>query len=119
MIRLREQKAGHRPQLQRSDLADQRSEIRPLSLSICTPAISVSLLTGGSDKPYVLGFVPALTSKGISFDVIGGDDLHVPELLNNPLGNFLNLRGDQGEHASFGTKVLRILVYYCRLVRYA
>jgi glycosyltransferase involved in cell wall biosynthesis len=67
----------------------------------------------------VLGFLPACTSTGISFDVIGSDDLQLPELLNNPLVNFLNLRGDQNEKAKFRKKVVRILVYYWRLIEYA
>src|SRR5258708_31714630 len=45
--------------------------------------LSVALLTGGDDKPYVLGLAEALTSKGILLDVIGSDDLSVPELLEN------------------------------------
>ena len=55
----------------------------------------MSLLTGGGDKPYALGMAAALTSVGIRVDFIGSDDLSVPELLNNPRVNFLNLRGDQ------------------------
>ena len=42
----------------------------------------------------------ALTSAGIQVDFIGSDDLNVPELLNNPRVNFLNLRGDQRPDAS-------------------
>jgi glycosyltransferase involved in cell wall biosynthesis len=97
----------------------QPSVVGRQSSVVAHQALSVSLLTGGSDRPYVLGFVPALTANGISFDLIGADDLHVPELLNNSLVTFLNLRGDQSENASFRKKAIRILAYYCRLVRYA
>ncbi len=79
----------------------------------------IALLTGGDDKPYVLGFVPAMTSRGIPFDVIGSDDLDVPELLNNSRVNFLNLRGDQGPDANLAWKVARVLSYYWRLLSYA
>ena len=73
----------------------------------------VALLTGGGDKPYALGMAAALTSEGISVDFIGSDDLSVPELLNNPRVNFLNLRGDQRADASRLAKVRRVLKYYC------
>jgi D-inositol-3-phosphate glycosyltransferase len=79
----------------------------------------VSLLTGGGDKPYALGLAAALTSAGLSVDFIGSDDLNVPELLNDPQVNFLNLRGDQRPEASRMAKTLRVLSYYVRLIRYA
>ena len=61
----------------------------------------------------------ALTSAGIHVDFIGSDDLRVPELLNNPRVNFLNLRGDQRAEASPIAKMLRVLSYYVRLIVYA
>jgi len=88
--------------------------------SVVRPAILVvALLTGGGDKPYALGMAAALTSAGIRVDFIGSDDLAVPELLNRPLVNFLNLRGDQRPEASRMAKALRVLRYYARLIRYA
>lgn len=83
------------------------------------PAIRISLLTGGGDKPYALGMAAALTSVGIHVDFIGSDELKVPELLNDPLANFLNLRGDQRPEANRMVKALRVLSYYVRLIRYA
>lgn len=88
------------------------SVFRPLSLR-------VALLTGGDDKPYVLGLVEALTSGGVVFDLIGSDDLSVPELLDNRRINFLNLRGDQHPEANVAQKAARVLSYYGRLIRYA
>jgi glycosyltransferase involved in cell wall biosynthesis len=87
----------------------------------CQPSttLRVALLTGGDDKPYVLGLAEAFTSAGVIFDLIGSDDLSVPELLNNRRVNFLNLRGDQRSDASFKSKAVRILRYYSRLVCYA
>ncbi len=83
------------------------------------PVLSVALLTGGDDRPYVLGLVEAFISAGVIFDVIGSDDLSLPELLNNRLINFLNLRGDQCPKASLPQKAARVSRYYWHLIRYA
>ena len=82
-------------------------------------APGVALLTGGGDKPYAIGMAAALTSKGISVDFIGSDDLGVPELLTNPRVNFLNLRGNQRPDASPFSKAKRVLKYYIQLISYA
>jgi D-inositol-3-phosphate glycosyltransferase len=82
-------------------------------------SLRVALLTGGGDKPYALGMAAALTSVGIHVDFIGSDDHSVPELLSNDRVKFLNLRGDQSEHASLTAKGLRVLSYYARLILYA
>ncbi|HWY32402.1 MAG TPA: glycosyltransferase family 4 protein [Candidatus Acidoferrum sp.] len=99
----------------RSDSRGEKHQRAVASSSI----LKVALLTGGGDKHYVLGRVEALTSSGLSVDLIGSNDLLCPELLNNPQVNFLNLRGDQCHAASFVKKALRVSVYYVRLVRYA
>jgi len=78
----------------------------------------IGLLTGGGDKPYVLGLTQALTEKGVFVEIVGGDALSVPELLDHPKVNFLNLRGDQQSEASWIAKTIRVLRYYWRLVRY-
>jgi len=83
------------------------------------PALGIALLTGGDDKPYVLGLVEALTSAGVSIDVIGSNDLELPTLLNNSRVNFLNLRGDQRPEASPLAKAIRVLRYYAKLILYA
>ena len=104
-----------------SEISDQRSEISDSARSsvLSPPAIRISLLTGGGDKPYALGMAAALTSVGIHVDFVGSDDLSVPELLANPRLSFLNLRGDQREDATPKAKLLRVLKYYVRLVGYA
>ena len=79
----------------------------------------VALLTGGGDRPYVLGLVAALRAKGLVLDVIGSDELDGAELRSEPGVNFLNLRGDLRPDASFTTKIFRVLRYYARLIRYA
>lgn len=80
---------------------------------------TVALLTGGIDKPYVLGLTNALTATGFMVDVVGSDDLEVAELLRNPRVNFLNLRGDQRPDAGLAAKVVRLARYYLRLMHYA
>ncbi|HUA38725.1 MAG TPA: glycosyltransferase family 4 protein [Candidatus Sulfopaludibacter sp.] len=92
-------------------------QARPSVLSLATP--QVALLTGGGDKPYALGLATALTSAGLPVDFIGSTDLCCEEILNNPRINFLNLRGDQNASAGWWRKVLRVLVYYVRLLVYA
>lgn len=78
----------------------------------------VALLTGGGDKPYVLGLTEALTNSGLSMDLIGSDNLLCGQLLNNPEVHFRNLRGEQRIDVSFAKKTKRVLVYYARLIRY-
>jgi glycosyltransferase involved in cell wall biosynthesis len=80
---------------------------------------AVALLTGGRDKPYVLGLATALTSAGVTIEVIGSNELDVAELRRLPKLRFLNLRGAQSSKASFGTKLARLLIYYLRLAHYA
>jgi D-inositol-3-phosphate glycosyltransferase len=79
----------------------------------------VALLTGGGDKPYAFGLATQLISKGVALDLIGSNDLDCPEFHGKQEVKFLNLRGDQRSDASLTSKVLRILTYYARLIRYA
>lgn len=79
----------------------------------------VALLTGGGDRPYALGLAMALRSAGICLDFIGSDELKCQELLNDPQICFLNLRGDQRADVDMITKMLRVIVYYLRLLSYA
>jgi D-inositol-3-phosphate glycosyltransferase len=138
MIQLREQKTEVRPQRsdirgsktegggptskvrdRTSEIRNQRSETRPLSAAICPPGLSVSLLTGGSDKPYALGIARALSSARVAVDFIGSDELDLAELHKLPQLRFLNLRGDQSPEASFPRKIARVARYYLRLIGYA
>jgi glycosyltransferase involved in cell wall biosynthesis len=84
-----------------------------------TEPFRVALLTGGGDKPYALGIVTALTSRGILVDFIGSDDLSVSDVLNDPRVTFLNLRGNQRPDAGPLSKTWRVLKYYVRLISYA
>lgn len=81
--------------------------------------IAAALLTGGGDKPYAFGLATELISKGASLDLIGSDELDCPEFHSNHRVHFLNLRGDQNPNASFLKKMLRLTIYYIRLVLYA
>jgi len=79
----------------------------------------VAVLTGGGDKPYAFGLATELISRGAALDLIGSDDLDCPEFHGKPGVNFLNLRGDQNPEVSFLEKVLRISIYYAKLICYA
>jgi glycosyltransferase involved in cell wall biosynthesis len=78
----------------------------------------IALLTGGGDRPYALGMVSSMVRQDIAVDFIGSDELDAPELHGTPLVRFLNLRGDQSENAPLHRKVVRVLAYYARLIRY-
>ena len=93
-------------------------ELRELTMP-ARPEFSVSLLTGGSDRPYVYGLTTALSSIGVGVDLIGSDELDEPNLRNKPGVSFLNLRGDQQTNVDVIAKIRRITGYYSRLIRYA
>lgn len=86
--------------------------------SSVTPVRHVAILTAGRDRPYALGLASALISQDISFDFIGSDAVNGPELHHSRHVRFLNFR-DQRSDASRTAKVLRVLTYYWRLIRYA
>ena len=79
----------------------------------------VALLTGGDDRSYALGLTLALIDRRVHVEFIGSDRLDAPQLHDNPMVLFLNLRGDQREDASLWRKVLRLSKYYLRLMKYA
>lgn len=81
--------------------------------------IKVALLTGGIDRPYVFGLSMALASRGLILDIIGSDEVDRPELHSPPCLNFLNLRGSMDPTATIQQKMVRVLIYYGRLIRYA
>jgi len=81
-------------------------------------SLHVALMAGG-DKPYAVPLASSLISHGVTLDVIGSDELDAPELHQHPLLRFLNLRGDVRPDVAILSKVLRILIFYGRLLRYA
>lgn len=117
-LQIGDQRFATAPSTRGSDVAVDSSVIGSPSSVLCAATPRVALLTGGDDRPYVLGLTEAFTSAGVVFDVIGSDDLSLPELLNNHRINFLNLRGDQCPDRGFVRKITRVLVYYARLIAY-
>ena len=77
------------------------------------------MLTGGFDRPYVFGLTMALAAKGVRLDVIGSKEVDGPEMHSTPGLNFLNLQADPREQVNLAEKLLRLLVFYMRLFRYA
>jgi len=83
------------------------------------PELSVSLLTGGADRPYVFGLGTSLMTKVDRLDVIGSDDLVFAEFQSNPIVRFLNLRGSHRSDVSIFKKAWRLFAYYVRLICYS
>jgi D-inositol-3-phosphate glycosyltransferase len=96
----------------------ERNEPVASSVYDLSPEITVTLMTGGGDRPYAYGLATQLISKRVGLEIIGGDDLDCPELRGKPGVRYLNLRGDQQSDASFQKKVIRVLRFYVRLLRY-
>lgn len=82
-------------------------------------SVRVAVLTGGGDKPYAHGLAACLINQGVRFDFVGSNELDEPDLHQNPLVRFLNLRGAMRSDVAALRKVLRVLIYYWRLLRYA
>jgi D-inositol-3-phosphate glycosyltransferase len=80
--------------------------------------IAVSLLTGGADRPYVLGLGPSLMSRVTFLDLIASDDLDSPRFHGKQGIKFLNLRGSQRSDVTFLLKMFRVLRYYVKLILY-
>jgi glycosyltransferase involved in cell wall biosynthesis len=91
----------------------------PNAVTSSSADIEIALLTGCQDRPYAYGLAMALVSKGVSVDVIGGDEMDSPDLHTTPNLNFLNFGGVHSQNASLMKKVSRLLVYYARLMRYS
>lgn len=82
-------------------------------------SLAISLLTGGGDPHYAYGLSTSLASQGVIIDLIGSNEFELPAFQDNPAIRFLNLRGSVDPNASSRTKVVRILKYYARLIKYA
>jgi D-inositol-3-phosphate glycosyltransferase len=96
-----------------------RPELSNLTASGVAHEIAVSLLTGGSDRPYVFGLTTSLLSEGAAIDLIGSDELDFPEFRNKPGLIFFNLRGNCQPDVSILRKIFRVSIYYAKLIRYA
>ena len=106
-------------QIREGDADDKAPEGRLAHGVQPAPEIVVSLLTGGSDRPYVFGLTTSLMPKGAALDLIGSDELDFPEFRGKPGVNFLNLRGSLRPDVSFPRKAFRVSMYYAKLIRYA
>ena len=81
--------------------------------------IAVTMLTGGTDRPYTYGLTMELIAKGVTVEVIGSDSLEFPEFHTTPGLTFRNLQGSQRADVSLLRKLSRIMGYYAKLIRYA
>jgi len=79
--------------------------------------LSIALLTGGQDPHYAIGLGTALIEQNVTLDVIGSDDMNGPEFQGNPHARLHNLHGMQNS-ASLAQKIIGILLFYMRLLRY-
>jgi glycosyltransferase involved in cell wall biosynthesis len=60
-----------------------------------------------------------LVSRGVTLDLIGGDEVDSPEMRTTPNLNYYNLRRNGRRSAGYVAKIWRVLSYYGRLIRYA
>jgi glycosyltransferase involved in cell wall biosynthesis len=81
--------------------------------------LEVTLLTGGFDKPYAVGLATALMSRDVHLDVIGSDAIDCAALRASSWLTFLNLWDGVKPHAAVTPRLLRVGLYYIRLVRYS
>jgi glycosyltransferase involved in cell wall biosynthesis len=80
--------------------------------------IDVALLTGGIDRPYVVGLSRALIAVGIRLDVVGSKEMD--DLARDGAADlrFLNLHGDSRQKASLAGRLWRHATSYRRLIGY-
>jgi glycosyltransferase involved in cell wall biosynthesis len=118
MSELRRVAAEREPQaITSGTLGDKEKSIRAQNRPAETS--EVAILTGGADRPYALGLAFALMAEEIPFDFITSDEVDDVALHQSSRVRFLNLRGDQSRRASRAAKIVRVLRYYIRLLRYA
>ncbi|HKU90464.1 MAG TPA: glycosyltransferase family 4 protein [Steroidobacteraceae bacterium] len=79
----------------------------------------ICLMTGGQDPHYAYGLATALVAGGARLDVIGSNEVDLPEFHHTPGLRFLNLRGDQSGRGSAPAKIARLLLFYIRLLGYS
>jgi D-inositol-3-phosphate glycosyltransferase len=80
--------------------------------------IAAALLTGCQDKSYALGLGLGLASHGVRLDVIGNDWVYSPKYQTTANLEFLNFGGIQPAASGFLKKLLQVLGYYARLLRF-
>lgn len=83
------------------------------------PEVEVALLTGGFDAHYACGLATTLASKGVRVDLIGGAGVDCPEMHGSAKLRFLDLYWDSRTDAGRLGRLLQVLAFYARLLRYA
>ena len=81
--------------------------------------MKVALLSAGKDKPYALGIAKALLDNGVKIDFIGNTELQNEPIFSHEFATYYNLRGDQSPEASILSKIIRVILYYVKLLKYA
>ena len=82
--------------------------------------MKVALLVGrGGDDYYELCLLSGLLSCGLQVDYLAGDSVKDAPILRHANVAFHNLRGSADPDAPITEKILRVLKYYVRLLRYA
>jgi D-inositol-3-phosphate glycosyltransferase len=94
-------------------------DVQKQAIADSPSAIQMALLTGCQDRHYAFGLAMALIARGAYVDVIGSDEIDSPELHTASKLRFFNFRSSQGVNASFTQKLLKVLVYYWKLIAYA
>jgi glycosyltransferase involved in cell wall biosynthesis len=92
---------------------------KPEDLQGPSPEIQVSLLTGGLDRPYVLGLTAALVKQGVRLEVIGNSTLEAPDMRSTARLTFLSLYWNPLKNANVAAKLWRVFWSYVRIAFYA
>jgi glycosyltransferase involved in cell wall biosynthesis len=81
--------------------------------------VTVVLLTGGKDAHYVRGLVRQLVQQDIRLVVVGSSDMADVAGIDTGQVEFRDLIGDGDPDVPLSSKVVRLLRYYVRLVRFS
>jgi D-inositol-3-phosphate glycosyltransferase len=82
--------------------------------------MKVALLVGrGGDDYYELCLLSGLLSSGLQVDYLAGDSVKDAPILRHDHVTFYNLRGSVDPDVPITEKILRVLKYYGKLLRYA
>ena len=92
--------------------------VRRRAIPDLQPGTELGLLTACRDRHYAFGLAIALAAKGMSLDVVGGDEIDSPELHSTPNLRFLNFLSHEKSNAGFAKRLSKLFVYYGKLIRY-
>ena len=77
------------------------------------------LVAGGGDSYYELGLLSGLITKRIDIEFIGSNHEKDSPLFSKENVTFYNFRGYQNPNVAIKEKILRILGFYFKLIKYA